>query len=223
MKISSINLNRQNFKGEIIDAEVIDNSTSWKAPESKPDSVSIAKLEDVKPTTPILFFAASLALASLAFIATRKTAYATIKGLENKFPLFDSLDKAGAALNKGLKSIKNKFPKTKITNVKTFFQNVPNKLATMLENFGKKGVTDADKAAFKALFKKAPIGNLYAKNAIRNVLAGTAGLGSATLVTLKRHKDEDNNGIPDRAERALTTAKEVAEVLPAVAAAVNLA
>ena len=212
MEISAISLNKANFRGEIIDAEVINDD--WSVPEAKPDSVEISKLNDVKPTSPISFVVATIGLASLAFVAAKKTSLGTLRKINEKLPLFDNL---GRTLNEKLLPIRNRKLSVE-KGAKAFFDNMATRMANMFNDFGKDGISK------EALGKvRSQYGAKYASNALQKITASTIGAGSAGLVVLSRHKDKNGNGIPDKAEKALSTAKEIVEVLPAVAAAVNLA
>lgn len=216
MEISAINLNKTNFKGNEADLELENNY--WKTPEYDFDKVDFGS-EDKKATSPTKFFVTTAALAIAAFAATKRTSFGIIKKLEGKFPLFNSMDNLGAKLNKALNKLKNKFPKTEGKNAKNFCQNIMYNMVDWLKKLGKKGVS-AEEIAQYSNFK---VGNLYGKNLIRKTVANTLGAGSAALVIASRHQDGDGNGIPDKAEKALSTAKEIVEAIPTVAAAVNLA
>lgn len=216
MEISAINLNKTNFKGNEADLEF--ENSYLKTPEYDFDKVDFGS-EDKKATSPTKFFVTTAALAIAAFAATKRTSFGIIKKLEGKFPLFNSMDNLGAKLNKALNKLKNKFPKTEGKNAKNFCQNIVHNMVDWLKKLGKKGVS-AEEIAQYSNFK---VGNLYGKNLIRKTVANTLGAGSATLVIASRHKDGDGNGIPDKAEKALSTAKEIVEAIPTVAAAVNLA
>ena len=211
-----INLNKTNFKGNEAGLEF--ENSYLKTPEYDFDKVDFGS-EDKKATSPTKFFVTTAALAIAAFAATKRTSFGIIKKLEGKFPLFNSMDNLGAKLNKALNKLKSKFPKTEVKNTKNFFKNIGRNLIEWFQTVGKKGLAKEEIAQYA----KCKVGNLYAKNLIRKTIANTLGAGSAALVVASRHKDKDGNGIPDKAEKALSTAKEIVEAIPTVAAAVNLA
>jgi len=216
MNISAINLNKTNFKGEIIDAEIIEDY-SPKAPNLEPDKFELTK--EKATTSPIKFFAATLSLALLTFAATKKTSLATIKSLEKKLKLKQPMDKLGKAVYLRIRNMSRKFPEVEVTSAKTFFQNIASKAVGAVDNFAKAGISATEKEGYTN-FKVAA---LYGKNAVRKATASLFGLGTASLLAIRRHKDENANGVPDKAEKALSTAKEIVEAIPTVAAAVNLA
>ena len=223
MQISAINTNNaSNFKGlesqkyvtykpnnfDIIDAEVKDVS-----------DISTSK----EYSSPIKFFAATAALAIASYIAVKKASFVSVKKLEGKFPLFNSLDTLGKALNKKYTKLQKSYTKVDAKNVKTYLQNTANKLLKWGENVAKNGVTDLEKKAYRGHVR-----DLYAKNAVRKFLSTIIGGGAAALTMAKRYKDSDKNGIPDKLDRkqgsTLDKIQDAMEAIPTIAAAAaNLA
>ncbi len=226
MHISAISSNQTNFKGSDIGeiAKSVKDLASKKFDQMEADDFNgiAEKIGGDRHTAPFNYFLATAALSVAAFLAARRTSLATIKGMEGKFPLYSSVDKAGAYLNGVLTKAKKAVSPAKVKNVRTFFQNTANSAVNWMDDFAKKGITEADKAVHKG-----PIAQLYAKNAVRKLAANTVGTGAAVATISTRNSDENNNGIPDGAEKkkksAFKVMKDVAGVIPTVAAAVNLA
>ena len=222
MQIAAINTNnyKSNFKG-------YENTPAKTFPN---DDFDTADLKDVRElsttkkgyTSPIKFFAATAALAIASYVAVKKASLLSIKGMDGKFPLFNTLDSLGKSLNKKYTQWQKKFTKVEVNNFKTYMQNTANRLLKWGENVAKQGVTDAEKAAYKGHVR-----DLYAKNAIRKMAASTLGAGAAALTMAKRYKDSDKNGIPDALDKKPATTldkiQDAVEAIPTIAAAVNLA
>lgn len=215
MQVSSLNSNT-NFQASknIIPYSKIDydfdkeyDFDSFDAKQNKKNSNAI----------PLNFFLTTLGLTAVSYLATKKASLLTIKGLEGKFPLFGALDKLAIKVNSKLDDIKTKFPAIEVKDMKTFVKNSANKITCWVNDFGKKGLSDDEITAYKKLYNTEDIAPLEVKNAIRKILASVFGVGATTATVVSRNKDEDNNGIPDKAEVKSNTAKETIEALPAIA------
>ena len=171
-------------------------------------------------TAPLNFFLTTIALTAASYFATKKASFLTIKGLEGKFPLFNALDKLAVKINSKLDDIKTKFPAIEVNDMKSFVKNSANKITCWVNDFGKKGLSEEEISSYKKMCKTDDIAPLEIKNAIRKVLASGFGLGATTATVVTRNKDEDNNGIPDKAEKKSNTAKETIEAIPTIATAI---
>ena len=173
--------------------------------------------------SPIKFFAATAALAIASYIAVKKASFVSIKKLEGKFPLFNSLDSIGKALNKKYTNWQKAMPKVEGKNFKTYMQNIANKLLKYGEDVAKNGVTAVEKKAYRGHVR-----DLYAKNGLRKIISSVVGGGAAALTMARRYKDSDKNGIPDKLDKkqgtTLDKIQDAMEAIPTIAAAAaNLA
>ncbi len=228
MNISAINANtKTNFKGNDIEelAKSVKTLSTKKLDEMSSDDFNgIAKKIDAdKHTAPIQYFIATAALAAASFMAARKASMLYLKGTDGKFPIYNTVDKAAELLQKGYTKARNSITPVQVKNVKTFFQNAGDNALKFAKDFAEKGITEAD----RTLNTGATAALLPAKNAVRKLASGAVGVGAAGMTIAKRNEDENGNGIPDGAEKskkgALGVMKGVAEALPTIAAAVNLA
>ena len=110
MEISAVNFNKMNFRSHsyddsTIDAEVL-SAEDVPSVTTKPDKAEFSNKKTNQVTSPVTHFLTTSAWAVGSFVAAKKGVYASIKGLEGKFPLFNSLDTAGIALNKQLSKLK---------------------------------------------------------------------------------------------------------------------
>ena len=230
MNISAINANtKSNFKGNDLEeiAKSVKTVATKKLDDMEADDFNgiaqkIDSAQAGQHVAPAKYFLATLALAAASFLAAKKASLSTIKGMEGKFPLYGAVEKAGQYLNTQFGKMKKAVSPAKVQNAKTFIQKTANSALEMAENFAKTGITETDRLAHKG-----PIGVLYGKNAVRKLASTTIGAGAAGLTIAKRNEDENNNGIADNAEKKKSTTlgvvKEIADALPTVAAAVNLA
>ncbi len=219
MYISAINYNNS-FRGMSKNIKINDPDYDLYEVDFSKMADSIDKMPEKNSTSPVKFFLTTAAISIASFVAARKATMIALKGMDGKFPLFNSLDVAGKFINQKFTQFKNSIPKTNSEGIKLFLYNTASNAIKKLENFAKQGITNAEKAPYKGHVK-----DLYAKNALKKIIATTVGTGASVVTITTRNKDANNNGIPDKAElkpNTLGVMKDIVENLPTVAAAVNL-
>jgi len=240
MQVSAINSMSRFGNGEIIDVEPLGEEITYpvvryEQPKFDIDKVDFSAMAEAvnkdkpedKATSPAKFFITTGLLALASFAATKKVSGVALKTLETKLALDKPLSKLGVTINNTISKMKAKTP-VEVTSIKSFFINNANRslkwLGTTIENAGKNGITAADIDAFSAMMgKDIPEGALYAKNALRKGAATMLGLGTAGATVASRYKDDDANGIPDKAEKTLGKFNEAKEILKNVAAVCDIA
>ena len=225
MHISAVGFNTNtNFRGDIDDItdaryEIVPkvSKRDFSLDSVNFDAVSktLDKTCENKRTSPTRYFISSIALTLAAFFASKAACYAAFNKLDNKFGMFESMGKkAGNALVKYVE----KHPHREGKGVGIYFSNKMRDLAQGIINYGKKGLS-AD--AIKGL-DKAKLAGTTAGEAIKKGSSVALGIGMGGATIQSRYKDADNNGVPDKAEGAMSTIREVATLVPALVDAAGL-
>ncbi|MCR4881660.1 MAG: hypothetical protein K6A44_06900 [bacterium] len=224
MQVSAIGLKSTNFKG--YDDEVIDVPYQETYPVSKKrdalDSVDFQKVATTlesaganKVTSPCKFFIASAAVALAAFVAARAACGGALNRLDNKFGMFEGMGKrAGEALTQYVE----KHPHKEGKGFGIYCSNKMRDLAQGIIEYGRKGLTpDAIKGLDEVQTTAAAAGQAIKKGA-----STALGIGVAGATIESRYKDTDKNGVPDKAEGAMSAIKEVAQLVPALVDAAGI-
>jgi len=219
MQISAINLNNNfgNYSKKKTENSSLDKLENVDY-TSIADTLENGNVE--RKTTPVRYFLITAALTAASLFAARGASIKVINKVDGKFPVFGAFEVMGKSLNKTISGIKNRCHHVaKVKTTGDFFRNSAYSLADRILVYGKKGLEKADIKSFKGV----KLNDLYAKNAIKKATAATIGTGAAALTIASRYKDEDGNGIPDKAEKALGATKEIIQTIPAIVEAVNIA
>jgi len=234
MQISAIG-SINNFSNKAILNGQYNKAVSFSGTEEEGDTIDFNAMADAvnqdqpedRKASPTKFFLTSCFLTAASFIAARKVSSVAIDKIANKLGLSKSMGNLGKSLSSGLEKLKAR-KAIEVTGVKTFFINNTNRtlswLGHSIEKLGKRGIKAEEMDAFKKLMgKEIPEGALYAQNALKTTVASVLGLGSAGLTVASRYKDDNGNGIPDRAEKALGRLNQTAELLKTVASVCDAA
>lgn len=223
MHVSAIGPSR-NFKGyddDIIDAEYREIIPAGKRQDSL-DSVDFQAVSRTldrsganRKTSPAKFFVSSAALALAAFVASRAACGAAFNKLDSKFGMFESMGKkAGEALVQYVE----KHPPKEGKGFGIYFSNKMHDLAQGIINYGKKGLSAETLSKLEGI----NLAKAAAGEAIKKGTSAALGVGVAGATIQSRYKDEDKNGVPDKAEGKLSVVKEVASLVPALVEAAGL-
>jgi len=226
MQISSIGLNNS-FKGldseNIVDMRRDDGAYSqipndkYKFTQENADKLTkVAQNMDAnadKVTTPLKYFTVSAIMATLAFMVGKN---ATSRILNYGFGSVKPIPKYINGLrNKTGDAVVKLINKTENKTLRSAYAK--------FVKYGRDAFDGVDANTLKTVFSGAD--STLKQNVlggINKTLALGVGTAAAALNITKRYEDKDKNGIPDRAERAMSVFKEGSEALKAIANAAGL-
>ena len=163
-----------------------------------------------KVTSPGKFFLSSVAVALAGFLVAKSACGGAIGKLDNKFGILDGVSKRAS---KVLVDYVEKHPRQEGKGVGIYFSNKMHELANGIVEYGKKGLSkEILESGDKALIASKATGQ-----AIKQGTSIVLGAGVAGATIQSRYEDKDKNGVPDKAEGAMSA---IAEVLPAVVNAI---
>ncbi len=168
-----------------------------------------------KKTSPAKFFLSSVAVALAGFLVSKSACGGALNKLDDKFGLMENAGKKAAT---ALVDYVSKHPHKEGKGFGIYVSNKMRDLAEGVIAYGKKGLskevlTGGDEALITA---KA------AGEAIKRASSTALGVGVAGATIQSRYEDTDENGVPDKAEGAMSTIKEVATLVPALVDAAGL-
>ena len=224
MQVSAISLNKANFKGyddDVIDVpcHVITSHPRSKDPLDTVNFQQVANTLDEaganKVTSPCKFFVASAAVALAAFVAARAACGGAFNKLDSKFGMFENMGKkAGEALT----AYVEKHPQKEGKGFGIYCSNKARDIAQGILDYGRKSLTPE---AIKGL-NEAQITTAAAGQAIKKGTSTILGVGAAGAAIESRYQDSDKNGVPDKAEGAMSTIREVAKLVPTLVEAAGV-
>ena len=166
-------------------------------------------------TSPGKFLISSAAVALAGFLVAKSACGGALNKLDSKFGMMDNI---GKKASQTLVTYVEKHPHKEGKGFGIYFSNKMRDLANGIIAYGKKGLSkevleSGDEVAITAKATGEAI-----KRASSNIL----GLGVAGATLQSRYEDTDKNGVPDKAEGAISAIKETAALLPALVDAAGL-
>ena len=165
-----------------------------------------------KVTAPGKFFLSSAAVALAGFLVAKSACGGAINRLDNKFGMLDGI---GKRTSKAIYDFVEKHPRKEGKGFGIYVSNKMHDLAEGFIAYGKKGLE-------KEALESADVAAKAAGQAIKQTASNVLGAGVAAATLQSRYQDGDKNGIPDKAEGAISTIKEVATLVPALVDAAGL-
>lgn len=219
MQVSAIGFNRYN-RSFGSDQYYEYNYDGVEAPEDAKSLKKVARVLDdnggtSRVTSPGKFFLSSAAVAIAGFLVAKSACGGAINKLDSKFGMVENLGKRTAD---AIAVYVEKHPHKEGKGFGIYFSNKMRDFAQGIIEYGKKGLA-------KEVLETGDQAVIAAKatgQAIKQAGSNVLGLGVAGATLQSRYEDKDKNGVPDKAEGAISTIKEVATLVPALVDAAGL-
>ena len=223
MQVSAIGFNSFNRynkgfgsgSGDYIDAEFVEEKPDGARRLERVAQTLEAKGGTNRVTSPAKFFFASLAVALAGFLAAKAACNGAFNKLDDKFGMFENLGKKTAET---ISTYVANHPHREGKGFGIYFSNKMRDFAQGIIEYGKKGLT-------KDVLESKDVASISAKaasQAIKKASSTVLGAGVAGAAIQSRYVDTDKNGVPDKAEGAISAIKEVATLVPALVDAAGL-